>query len=584
MAIIFDAASDRLLRTANLPSYDSNYTVLMWVQFASYSGAGIYSTLWTLNRNSGSDAADAVYIKGASASASQFGIYAQGNGGAGFSEAFQLTDRTTNTWYCVALVRSANNLRTLYVGTLSAALASATTLTATYSARSAPTRMEIGGFASGNIDPLSASGGRVGVTKIWTEALTLGQLIAAQYVYHPVWLSNLHIYSPMFQGSQRVDDWSNNGYDWTEAGTLTDDSNPPISIGGRSVRVIGQGSGATNTGTVLVVGQATSFGITPTVGSISTGIALVSARGIPLAPAPALGAISTSVTLVSSRAQAFSPTPAPGTLSVPVSLVDSRGQALAPAPTAFGDISTSITLVGARGVGLSPAPALGAIGTAITLVAANGQVFAVTPEAGGTATGIVLAQANASVLGLSSAVGDIETGVQLISARASILAVTPALGDITTSVTLAVANGAVLPVTPVPGLTAAGIELAIANGIMLPPAPALGDIGTGITLAGGRGAIWPVSADAGLTIAGIELAVANGLALPNGSTFGSISVSVTLAFANGRVYAIRTMVLAGIGVIRFATELHVIGLDADSHILSVDTVTGHIIRLEALPV
>lgn len=72
----------------------------------------------------------------------------------------------------------------------------------------------------------------LGPVKIWDELLTEAELENEMFSIIPKRTENLHLWSPTLDGSsERNKDYSGNGRDWTEGGTLTETSPPPISWG-----------------------------------------------------------------------------------------------------------------------------------------------------------------------------------------------------------------------------------------------------------------------------------------------------------------------------------------------------------------
>lgn len=81
-------------------------------------------------------------------------------------------------------------------------------------------------------DPFS---GRIHAIKIWNTALTEAEIAQEVYTVAPRKLDSLWGWNPTRPGSgERAKDYSGNGRNWTEGGTLTDDDPPPISWAGAS--------------------------------------------------------------------------------------------------------------------------------------------------------------------------------------------------------------------------------------------------------------------------------------------------------------------------------------------------------------
>lgn len=398
MAVRFDAASDRLLRTSSLPSYDSNYTILLWTRFASHAGNGTYSTIWTLNRDSADDAIDALFLKGLGASSSRFAIYAQSNS-ATFVEANEATDRSTATWYCVALVRSAANLRTLYVGSLNSMLASAATLTSSYSGRSAPTRMELGGFGSSNADPYSDAGGRISNVKIWSAALTLDELRAEQHTYRPVRLADLHLWSPLDEGSTgRTRDWGPNGYNWSEGGTLSDEDNVPIARG-QSIfvfRYLPSSSGGINANANVALAQSAIWGASASFSALSVG-----------------------ANLISTPSQIFPADPDPGTAYLEGGLAFARSEIM-PANLSMSGIFGAAPLFSPSVIFPADADPI-SLSAQAGLVQSAGIVFDASVSVGGQSIQALLAESSSAVSSAGMQLGSVSLSAEAVFARAVIL-------------------------------------------------------------------------------------------------------------------------------------------------------------------
>lgn len=74
--------------------------------------------------------------------------------------------------------------------------------------------------------------GRQAYIKHWSVAKTEAQLTSEMLTIRPMSLSSVYLFTPTFPGSGiRVRDYSGNGRNWTEGGTLTDEDPPPISWG-----------------------------------------------------------------------------------------------------------------------------------------------------------------------------------------------------------------------------------------------------------------------------------------------------------------------------------------------------------------
>lgn len=215
MPVRFDASADRLLRTASLPSYNSAYTAMGWVYLVSDLNATV--TIFAIDDNI--DDIDAINL-GSDGVTLQLGVVV-----GGVSTGPSGTTLSTGTWYHVAIVRaSATDCRLYLNGALDIGPD-----TRDVSGRSAATRLEWGAFASVN---LSRFDGRVAAIKIWDAALSAEEVAAEVRSIRPQRLANLNGWWPCFPGSgERARDYSGNGRNWTESGTLTDEDPPPVGWG-----------------------------------------------------------------------------------------------------------------------------------------------------------------------------------------------------------------------------------------------------------------------------------------------------------------------------------------------------------------
>lgn len=254
MSIVLDAAADRVARTTSPPSYDANYSLLFWFYFTTRPGSGAYATLFTINNNNAGGPVDAIALYGTSASVTTLRLYGQDNGGA-YLDQDGTTNLSTATWYCLGFRRSANNSRIAYIGTQTAALAQEANFTQTYSARTTPTRVEYGGFGTGNGDPFA---GRIAQGIIWTADIPLVDL-EVQRLYDTLMIRN-SVYSHLrLTVAADVFDWSGNGRDFTAGGTLTTEAHPSIFVVmPRRGMIQAAGGGGTQ------FNQSVSGGITPT--------------------------------------------------------------------------------------------------------------------------------------------------------------------------------------------------------------------------------------------------------------------------------------------------------------------------------
>ena len=261
----FDASTDRLLRTSGVLDQNSPYTVMAWIRASSISGA---PCIFAISAGTYSANGEELYIS--VSLGNRLTLYAVNGGTDGFGSP-NGTALSTNTWYHVTIVReSSTSLKSYLNGVFEQ------TCSVNIASRSASSRMEFGAWSSGNNDPFS---GRIQYIKIWNTALTAAEIAQEVYTVAPRKLDSLWGWYPTRPGSgERAKDYSGNGRDWTEGGTLTDDDPPPVSWGGRIGRRFRAGATTYNQaigGTLTSSGTLTRQTGKALAGTLTTAGALV---------------------------------------------------------------------------------------------------------------------------------------------------------------------------------------------------------------------------------------------------------------------------------------------------------------------
>lgn len=218
MAVRFDLAADRLLRTTDLLDYNAAYTWMAWLYISVDANVQVQAIGLNTNTNTSVDSI------GFDATGTLIRLRVQ-NAGVGSNQTG--SNLTAGTWYHVAMVRESTTSLKLYVnGVLDI------THTQSVVGRGAATRMEIGANASTDAQPFN---GRVYAIKAWSTTLDVAAVANEIYTVLPRQRTNLYGFWPCFLGaSERLLDYSGNGRNWTESGTLTDEDAPPVSWGARS--------------------------------------------------------------------------------------------------------------------------------------------------------------------------------------------------------------------------------------------------------------------------------------------------------------------------------------------------------------
>lgn len=218
MAVRFDeTAGKRLYRTTDLLSYNSPYTLCAWLYPKSQPPAGTWSTIYNAGGNATNGHIDAFQFHQATGN---YEVYVEAVGG---NTAADGSTVVMDTWVHVALVReSATSVKSYLNGVLDI------TNTRDIAGRTASTAIGLGanyyiGSWNEEIDA------RMALVKAWSAALNQSEIKLEMGGAAPVRLANLYGYWPIIDGLTRATDWSGNGRNWTEGGTLTDEADPTAS-------------------------------------------------------------------------------------------------------------------------------------------------------------------------------------------------------------------------------------------------------------------------------------------------------------------------------------------------------------------
>lgn len=224
MAIRFDAATKYLRRTANIPSLTGPYTIMGWVYLVSTGSSGEYRPIWAIGVN-GMYPTDALYFQ-YDGSNTRVLILVDNSS---YDEARStVTNISTGTWYHLAMVRSSATAIVAYLNGVSEVTGPTITQSGT------ATQIDIA-LQPGYPDEFD---GRIDAIKVFDAALTAAEIFQEMHTKRPQRFANINIWSPTFPGSgERARDYSGNGRNWTEGGTLTDEDSPPVSWGARPLLI-----------------------------------------------------------------------------------------------------------------------------------------------------------------------------------------------------------------------------------------------------------------------------------------------------------------------------------------------------------
>lgn len=214
MSIRIDASGDRIRRTTNLIDYNAAYWVDFWYYIVANNGAPAQAIV-TLSA-SGS-AYDELYMN--SSLQLQFEV-----GAAGTTTVAGST-LSTGTWYRISVVRTTDaNIFVYLNGVLD--------ITNT---RSVAGRIAVVNFDFGSNAFSEWSDARYSAISVWATSGTAAE-VANRITILPKKFDSINGWYPTFPGAtERLADYSGNGRNWTEAGTLTDEDPPPVSWGARSL-------------------------------------------------------------------------------------------------------------------------------------------------------------------------------------------------------------------------------------------------------------------------------------------------------------------------------------------------------------
>jgi len=345
--------TDYLARSSNVPSYDANYTLLCWFRLVTAPGSYSWADLISLR----SEPAGVFFFDelGIMNVAGTYNLYIQARNDATRVDALGSTALSTNTWYCAALVRSADTSRIAYLGSLAAPFSQDANLTSGVGSRTSNPAAHLG------VAEASSGVVCIGNTKIWTAALTLAELQAEQFKMLPVRWDSLAAWFPFLDiGANRGRDYSGGG-DLTTHGTMTDEDNPPVlyGVGPILLPIAAVASGVTVTPTPTT---ETAGGVDPIVvlGAVAFAPSSAGAVGSGIDPAISLGAITVTPNPADSTESGVDPTVVQGSIVVVPQAVDSISSGVDPTVILSGVIFTPDVALSTSS-GVNPGVILGPI-------------------------------------------------------------------------------------------------------------------------------------------------------------------------------------------------------------------------------
>jgi hypothetical protein len=209
MAVRFDAGADFLYRASSLPLMDAvSFACWLYLVTDRNTGSGIFTVI---------NAAGTVYeVLSVGLDGTSLAMYNSSNlGGAAGSQL------TVGGWQHVAYTRGPSSHIAYLNGVQDSTLTENLTVTT-------------GGMYIGS-DTVNPTDSRMAAIKIWDAQLSAAEVVQEMQTIRPQRFANLHIWTPaMVSSGERSRDYSGNGRDWIEQGTLTDEDGPPVSWGALS--------------------------------------------------------------------------------------------------------------------------------------------------------------------------------------------------------------------------------------------------------------------------------------------------------------------------------------------------------------
>lgn len=207
MSVRFDQGGS-VGSTTYFPNYNLPYTLMFWWQPNMSLPPAATFYLFAIRRDS-SQIERIHWVASEGAPKFQINTNAIGFSGLG----------TTDVWQHVAVVRESTTSCKVYVdGVL------AVTNTTDVGSRGAATNWSIGFAFAGGTD---VNNSRFADCKVWSTALTVGEIGAEMPVQAPVKTSDLWGYYPLTVHTD-LNDYSGNGRHLTGYGTLTTEDDPPL--------------------------------------------------------------------------------------------------------------------------------------------------------------------------------------------------------------------------------------------------------------------------------------------------------------------------------------------------------------------
>ena len=304
--------------------------------------------------------------------------------------------------------------------------------------RSVAARMYVGSWFGAS----DYANGRVAQIKAFQHVLTPDQIRAEMESATPINTRTLFGWWPVWgQGAGvRNQDWSGNGYDWTETATPTDEADPPLNFASNLIPV--QWNTSSSDVTINApIATATAEAIAPavtTTSSVTITVPLTEATAEAIAPTIGTGATVTAP-VATATAETIAPTvTVVSNVTIVAPIATATAEAIAPAVGAGSNVTIDATIAAATAEAI--APTIGT-GTTVTAPAAAATAEAIAPTIG---VGVTVTAPIATVTAEAIAPAVTTTSTVTISApiaTATAEAIPPTITSATQDHSVDVGNG-----------------------------------------------------------------------------------------------------------------------------------------------
>lgn len=368
MAVRFDAAADRLLRTTDVLNANGAYTLMFWLYLTSDLNA--YECIAYLG-DGGTDFNDCDYIGFDNSTGNpRLVLFVDAAGANSEASGSRLS---INTWYHIAVVRAGSTSLALYLnGVLDI------TNTQNIGSRAAITRMELGAATASNFDRFDGRADRI---KAWSIAFAQPDIQVEMDQIDPVRLDNVYGWWPGFPGAtERLADYGG-ARDWTAAGALTDEDGSPVAWSVPATPSFAEAAGVI-VAPGAVFSQAVTVNPDAVLGALAVAPAAAGADGAVVAPIVVHGSLLITPSALDALAAAVDPAVAFGDLVLVPTAAAAPALVVDPG-VVFSQLLITPAAIDALAAAIDPSVVLGALALTPSAVDALGLVANPDVQTGG---------------------------------------------------------------------------------------------------------------------------------------------------------------------------------------------------------